>query len=48
MRDFVGLAERGVLFENGVIVEAFSCGLEGKGFSGSGLEKLLCFRGKIL
>ncbi|XP_070351108.1 chromatin remodeling regulator CECR2 isoform X2 [Equus asinus] len=48
MRDLAGLAERGALPENGVIVEASPCGSEGKGFSGSGSEKPLCPRGKTL
>lgn len=47
MRDLSTLANRGALPENGVTMEAPTCGSEGKGL-GSGSEKLLCPRGKTL
>ncbi|XP_032205140.1 cat eye syndrome critical region protein 2 isoform X3 [Mustela erminea] len=48
MRDLSTLAERVALPENGLIVEASPCGSEGKGLGGSGSEKPLCPKGKVL
>ncbi|XP_032973941.1 cat eye syndrome critical region protein 2 isoform X1 [Rhinolophus ferrumequinum] len=48
VRDLSTLANRGALPENGVIVEAPTCGSEAKGLGGSGSEKPLCPRGKTL
>lgn len=45
VRDLCALAEREALPENGVLVEAPPCGLEGKGLGG---ETPLCPRGKTL
>ncbi|XP_059040318.1 chromatin remodeling regulator CECR2 isoform X4 [Mustela lutreola] len=48
MQDLSTLAERVALPENGLIVEASPCGSEGKGLGGSGSEKPLCPKGKVL